>query len=238
MAGGVRNLFLTFQANNPPMKCALLASGGKDCWLAAWYASSNGLDMRAVVTFIPRKTDSYMFHGINSKLVKKQARLAGIRHIQLPGSGDEKKELGELVLAFRKLRKQGYKAVITGAIESEYQKERVERACAETGLVHFAPLWRKKQEQVLEELLDSGEDAVIVAVAADGLGEEWLGRKISGCKGELLQLTRKRKISPIGEGGEFETFAFKSPLFKREMRIREKKKIWDGTSGFLELDAE
>ncbi len=217
------------------MKCAALLSGGKDGWLAAWYAVSSGLEISAIVTFVPASLDSFMFHGINSKLVKKQARLAGIRHIEVKTSGKKEKEEKELINTFSKLRKLGFEAVITGAIESEYQRERVERACVESGLVHFAPLWHKKQEQVLEEMLESGLDAIIVAVAADGMGKEWLGRRISESKKELLRLSDKRGISVIGEGGEFETFVFKSPLFKKELEISKSKLIWKGSSGFLEL---
>ena len=217
------------------MKCAALLSGGKDGWLATWYAISSGLEVAAIVTFVPARLDSFMFHGINSKFVKEQAKLAGIKHIEIQTSGEKEKEGEELVQSFLQLRKKGFEAVITGAIESEYQRERVERACVESGLVHFAPLWHKKQEQVLSELIDSGLDAIIVAVAADGMGKEWLGKKISESEGELLKLSEKRGVSIIGEGGEFETFVLKSPLFKREIGISKSKIIWKGSSGFLEL---
>ncbi len=217
------------------MKCAALLSGGKDGWLALWYAISSGLEVEAIVTFVPKKLDSFMFHGINSKFVKEQAKLAGIKHIEIQTSGEKEKEGEELVQSFLQLRKKGFEAVITGAIESEYQRERVERACIESGLVHFAPLWHKKQEQVLGEMPDSGLDAIIVAVAADGMGKEWLGKRISESKEGLSRLQSTRHISPIGEGGEFETFVLKSPLFKREIGISKSKILWKGSSGFLEI---
>ncbi|MFH1470658.1 MAG: diphthine--ammonia ligase [Candidatus Micrarchaeota archaeon] len=217
------------------MKCAALASGGKDGWLAVWYAMTSGLEIGAIVTFVPASLDSFMFHGINSKWVGRQAKLAGIRHIEFKTSGEKEREAEELVLAFAHLRKLGFEAVITGAIESEYQRERVERACVESELVHFAPLWHKQQGQLLEEMLGSGHDALIVAIAADGMGKEWLGRRISESKEELLKLSAKRGISAIGEGGEFETFCFKSPLFTRELKITKSKTILSGASGVLEI---
>ncbi|PIY59901.1 hypothetical protein COY95_04635, partial [Candidatus Woesearchaeota archaeon CG_4_10_14_0_8_um_filter_47_5] len=96
------------------MKCALLASGGKDCWLAAWYAISSGLDAKAILTFVPARPDSFMFHGINSKLVEKQAKSAQIRHIGITTSGEKEREQQELEEAFRKLKNLGFEAVITG----------------------------------------------------------------------------------------------------------------------------
>ncbi|MFH0817424.1 MAG: diphthine--ammonia ligase [Candidatus Micrarchaeota archaeon] len=218
------------------MKCAALVSGGKDGWLSVWYAQSSGLSVEAIVTFIPKKLDSFMFHGINSKLVKEQARLAGMKHIEFLTSGEKEKEQKELEAAFSKLRKLGFEAVITGAIESEYQRERIERAGVESGLVHFSPLWHKNQTQLLEEILESGHDAIIVAVAADGMGKEWLGKRISECKGGLLRLNKANLISPIGEGGEFETFATESPLFKKKIEIKKAKVIWEGSSGFLVME--
>ncbi len=218
------------------MKCVALLSGGKDGWFAAWYSVCSGLQVELLLTFVPARSDSFMFHGINSKLVKKQAKLAGIRHMEIKTTGEREKEESELILAFKKIKKLGFEAVISGAIESEYQRERIERACVESGLVHVAPLWHKNQKQLLEEMLESGTDAIIVAVAADGMGKEWLGRKISECKGELFELNEKRGISVIGEGGEFETFCFKSPFFKRELKIKKSRVVWKGSAGALRIE--
>lgn len=217
------------------MRCAALASGGKDGWLAAWYALCSGLAVERIITFSPPNTDSFMFHGINAGLVKEQAKLAGIEHMEVRSSGKEESELGELVQAFKHLKREGFSGIISGAIESEYQRERIERACVESGLVHFSPLWHKRPKILLNELLECGMDAVIVAVAADGMGEEWLGRRISENKEELLELNRKHSISPIGEGGEFETFVVKFPLFKKEIKIEKTEIIWKGSAGFLEI---
>ncbi len=218
------------------MRCAALVSGGKDGWLSCWYAISNGLNVSRIITFLPERRDSFMFHGINSVLVKQQAMAACLEHEEIISSGEKDGDDYILTETFRKLSNGGFMGVVTGAVESEYQRERVERACVESGLVHFAPLWHKEQKKLLCEFLESGTDALIVSVAADGMDASWLGRKLSGCKEDLLKFCEKRNISPIGEGGEFETFVFRSPLFLKELVVGKSKVTWSGSSGFLEIE--
>ena len=44
-------------------------------------------------------------------------------------------------------------------------------------LVVLAPLWRKDQDMVYDEMVSAGIEAVIAGVFAEGLDGEWLGRR-------------------------------------------------------------
>ena len=48
-------------------------------------------------------------------------------------------------------------------------------------------------------------------------------------------LSKKYKINPAGEGGEFETFVLDSPLFKRKLSISNSLKHFSRDSGRLEI---
>ncbi|MFH1448429.1 MAG: diphthine--ammonia ligase [Candidatus Micrarchaeota archaeon] len=217
------------------MRCSALVSGGKDGWFAVWYAISSGLSVEGILTFTPEKKDSFMFHGINTELVRRQAKLSGIPCSLVASSGNKEDDECTLVSEFIRLKHDGFEGVVTGAIESEYQREQIEIACIESELVHFAPLWHRDNGLLLDEMMDSGLDAIIVSVAADGMGKEWLGKRLSECKESLLKLSAERMISPIGEGGEFETFVVDSPLFENGILIKETDVVWSGSSGLLNI---
>ena len=46
--------------------------------------------------------------------------------------------------------------MVTGAIASSYQKERVEKICKELRLKCLNPLWGMNQKRLLEELVEHG----------------------------------------------------------------------------------
>lgn len=86
------------------------------------------------------------------------------------------------------------------------------------------------------DLLKAGFEIIIVAVAAYGLDEKWLGRRINeACIEELISLNEKYGINVAGEGGEYETFVIDCPLYKKRIEIEEAVKTWDGSRGSCEI---
>ena len=76
---------------------------------------------------------------------------------------DEVEDLYELL----KLVKQEVpqvEAVSSGAILSTYQRDRVEHVCEKLRLVSLAYLWQREQKELLNEMLESGLDAILSKV--------------------------------------------------------------------------
>jgi len=124
--------------------------------------------------------------------------------------------------------------VVSGAVASKYQKARIDNVCKQLGLKSIAPLWGEKPEKLLKELLENDFEVIIVGVYALGFSQEWLGRKINEeTVQELLKLREKYGISPIGEGGEYESLVLDAPYFKRKIQILETEKVWRENQGYL-----
>ncbi|NYZ76086.1 TIGR00289 family protein [Candidatus Micrarchaeota archaeon] len=215
------------------MKVAVLFSGGKDSTFAIWLASSFGWEVKALLTILPASDSSYMFHKPNVEWTPLQAEAMDLPLIMQRSSGDKLSELDDLKSLIQSIDVDG---VVTGAIGSEYQKEKVDVICEELGLKSFSPLWHKEGEILLRELVDAGFKVIITSVSAEGLDESWLGRKIdSKCIDELLELSKKHGISIVGEGGEMETFVLNAPFFKKRIKVIKSEKKWDGVRGTLEI---
>jgi ABC transporter with metal-binding/Fe-S-binding domain ATP-binding protein len=211
------------------MEVAVLFSGGKDSTFATWLAGSFGWDIRALLAMLPASDSSYMFHKPNVELTPLQAEAMDLPIIMQRSSGDKSSELDDLKSLMQSIE---VDAIVTGAIGSEYQKEKVDIICEELGLKSFSPLWHKEGEQLLRELVGAGFEVIITSVSAEGLDENWLGRKIdSKCIDELLELSKKHGISIVGEGGEMETFVLNAPLFKKRIKIIKSERKWDGVRG-------
>ncbi|MCX8175570.1 MAG: diphthine--ammonia ligase [Candidatus Micrarchaeota archaeon] len=210
------------------MKVAVLFSGGKDSVFAAFVCQSMGWDV-VLLTVKPAEY-STMFHHPNVKWCGKQAEKMGLPiAFAKPEGRSEEDELDAMKKALRALRADG---VAAGAIESEYQKERVDRIAHELGIPSFCPIWRTGGA-LLEEQAEYFE-TYLVAVAAEGLSEDMLGRKFDRkLVGHLRSL--KPQVSPHLEGGEGETFVANAPFFSEGLRLKGWKKRFDGSAGVAEI---
>jgi ABC transporter with metal-binding/Fe-S-binding domain ATP-binding protein len=216
------------------VRIASLFSGGKDSAYALFCALQQGYDVHSLVTVAPAP-DSMMFHHPNVELTVLQAKAIGIPHTFVrPKTKASEDELDALKLA---LAKMDIDAIVSGAVESEYQKQRLDVICDELGIRSFAPLWRKEPIQLLRDMvIDAGLEILVVSVSADGLEKEWLGRKLDGkAIDELAQLQKSHGVHPIFEGGEGETFVTYAPFFSKRIKLEKSEINWGGSAGTMEI---
>jgi len=197
------------------MKIGVLTSGGKDSLFAAFKALKQGNEIACLITLKPKNPESFMFHVPNLHLVPLQAKAMKTSLISMPSSGEKEKELIDLKKALMKAKKDyDIAGVVSGALASNYQKTRVDRICKELGLKSLAPLWHANPEKYLNELIEEKFDAIVVGIAALGLNESWLGRKLDKqAVKELIDLEKKLGFHAAFEGGEAETLVLSCPLF-------------------------
>ncbi len=201
------------------MKTAILFSGGKDSCLALYHALKF-TEVKCLITVISENPASYMFHTPNIILAEKQAEAIGLPIIIKKTKGEKEKELMDLEKAIKKTKKEyAIEGVVTGAIASVYQSSRVQKICDKLELKCINPLWQRNQFELLDELLKLNFDVIIIGVFAFGL-DEFLGRKVDRkFIDDIKILNEKYKISPIGEGGEFESLVLDAEFFKKKLKI-------------------
>lgn len=211
------------------MRVAVLVSGGKDSVLALHHVLREGHEVKYLVSMIPLREDSWMFHYPNIRLVDLLAEAVGIPLVKAETSGVKEEELEDLKRLIEKLDVEG---VVSGAIASTYQKTRIEGICRQLGLECVAPLWHRNPRDLLNEILDLKFEVIITGVYAYGFDEDWLGRRIDeNTVNALLELNRQYGISPVGEGGEYETLVLDAPLYKKKLRIIDAEKVWRNQNG-------
>ena len=124
------------------MKIGALISGGKDS-IAAAYKASKEHELACIIAIKSKNPESYMFHIPNIELVKLQAKAMELPLVFLETEGVKEEELEDLKQAIE-IAKQKYKiqGIVTGAIKSNYQKERIDNICKELNIASIAPLWQ------------------------------------------------------------------------------------------------
>jgi diphthine-ammonia ligase len=218
------------------MKLGVLFSGGKDSTLALHKAAEKE-QVTCLITLQSKNPESYMFHTPNIDLAGLQAEALGLPLVAEVTAGKKEEELQDLENAIAKaIQAFHIEGVVTGAVESVYQAERVQRICNRLGVWCFNPLWKKNQKALLEELLERRFRVIISGVFAYPLDEMWLGKEIDvGIIQKLLALQKQYGISPSGEGGEIETTVLDAPLFRKKMEIVDFETSFRGNSGVFRI---
>jgi len=218
------------------MKLAALISGGKDSIYAAFKASKQN-EIACIISFKSKRDDSYMFHIPNIHLVELQAKSMDIPLISVESSGIKEKELKDIEKALETaIKKYKIEGVVSGALASNYQKERIDNICSKLKIKSIAPLWHIDPKSYLKELIENNFKIIITGIAAEGFSKDFLGHEINET---FLNKIKDLRIHHGGEGGEYESLVLDCPLFNKKLKIKSSKiEMENDCTGKLIIDAE
>ncbi|XP_053331540.1 diphthine--ammonia ligase [Spea bombifrons] len=219
------------------MRVVALISGGKDSCYNMMQCVSAGHQIVALANLRPPEAavdelDSYMYQTVGHHALELYAEAMGlplyratlkgtsldIGRSYTPHEGDEVEDLYQLLKLVKE--KESVDSVSVGAILSDYQRVRVENVCQRLGLQPLAFLWRRKQEELLDEMIANGLEAILIKVAAFGLDpDKHLGRTLEEMRPQLKKLSHKYGVHVCGEGGEYETLTLDCALFKKRVVV-------------------
>ena len=219
------------------MRLAVLFSGGKDSCFAC-YKTMGAEEVVCLITLISRNPESYMFHTPNIHLTKVQAEAIGPPLLAVETEGRKEEELTDLKRAVETAKEEyEIKGIVTGAILSAYQTTRIQKICDAASLRCLNPLWHMDQAEYMKEFISSGFKALISGVFAYPLDASWLGRTLDEeSLEELMKISEKFGISLAGEGGEFETFVYDGPIFKKRIEVLKASKAYKNYSGIYRIE--
>jgi len=170
-------------------------------------------------------------HGISSSLLRLQAEAIAIPIVQRKTTWKNyEEEFKKSLLGFKR---EGIRAGVFGDIDLEEHRNWVEKLCREIGIMPILPLWKEKREELLDEFIREGFKAIVVATQAHLLGKEWLGREIN--EKFVEDLKALGNIDLCGEKGEYHTFVYDGPIFRKSIKFTDGEKVLKDNHWFLEL---
>jgi uncharacterized protein (TIGR00290 family) len=209
-------------------------SGGKDCCLAVHRAVASGLDVVYLANTVSGDGERSRSHGISAAVIKKQAEALDIPIMQQRTEGDNYE--AQFVTMLKVFKKEGIEGGVFGDIDFNAHREWIERVCREGGMTPYLPLWEEDQKKLVEEFIDAGFVAMIVAAKAEFFGDEILGQIIDrDFLDRLEKISKTKKITPCGEAGEFHSLVIDGPLFKKRLEITESRHVEREGIHFLDV---
>ncbi len=219
--------------NDQPRDAALLWSGGKDSALALHHSriSHPGVRVARLVTCVSQAYDRVSMHGVRRRLIENQAEALGLplEFVVIPshdsaccptaqtGPGTDfppnDAYSRTILAALGRLKEEGVEVVVFGDIFLEDLRAYRDRLLGFAGLEGCYPLWGRDPAGLYDEFVALGFQAVVVCVDAGRLPAAACGRPLTPAfRGSLPE-----GVDPCGERGEYHTFVFDGPLFRRRV---------------------
>ncbi len=192
-------------------------SGGKDSALAL---SRLPPPYRAValLTNLDVTHDRVSVHHTPRRLVEQQAAALGlpIRWVALPPQPTNAEYESLTAAALHPYHAQGVRHIVYGDIFLADIRRYREAQLAALGWRGIYPLWELDTHQLLHEFLSSGFQALLTCVDTTQLDAACAGRTLDAALAAQLPAG----CDPCGENGEFHTFVYAGPLFRRPVPVR------------------
>jgi len=197
------------------MKKAIFSwSGGKDSAMALHTLRQEGAyEIPALLTVITRDYGRISMHGIREELLDMQAESIGIplEKIYITKSSTNDEYERNMAGALERHKSLGVETVGFGDIFLEDLKRYREERLAEAGMRGIFPIWKRDSRELANAFIDLGFKAVITCVDSKALDGKFAGRFYD--KKLLSELPGT--VDPCGENGEFHSFVYDGPIFKR-----------------------
>lgn len=207
------------------MKKAILAwSGGKDSAYTLYKVlQEKEYEVVGLMTTINAQFQRISMHGIHEDVLEAQANSIGIPLIKMfvsEGTYDEyEKKMEEVLLKFKS---EGVVHVIFGDIFLEDLRKYREDNLKKVDMEAVFPIWGMDTTEQLNNFLTAGFKTKICCVNDAYLGESFCGKDISRSLIEEMS----NDVDPCGENGEFHTFCYAGPFFKKPLELELKEVVY------------
>jgi uncharacterized protein (TIGR00290 family) len=189
-------------------------SGGKDSALCLHkILLKQQYDVLCLLTSISEQYQRISMHGVRVELLDAQADSIGLPSIkmQIPEMATMENYERVMTATLTELKTRGATAAIFGDIFLEDLRQYREKKLAELNLKGVFPLWKIPTNKLIREFLDLGFKTIITCVNEKYLDKSFAGRIIDS---DFLN-DLPGNVDPCGENGEFHTFVFDGPIFKK-----------------------
>ena len=207
-------------------------SGGKDSCLALYHAISQGGCPRFLLTMLREDGQRSRSHGLAITVLQKQASALGIELILRSASRNDYEQT--FISVLQEFKKEGVQAGVFGDIDLEPHREWTERVCSVVDMQSHQPLWKKQRRDLIDELLEAGFKATIVAAKDGVLDKQFLGKTLDA---DTICEIEKAGIDLYGEEGEYHTVVTDGPIFSAPIDLNMKTQVLRNGYWFLEVDA-
>jgi uncharacterized protein (TIGR00290 family) len=200
-------------------RCLISWSSGKDsAWLVHVLRSTAGIDIGGLLTTINEPAQRVAMHAVRVELLEAQADALDLPLWKVPIPSPCTNEAYEHAMgdAVSRAVSEGFTHVAFGDLFLEDVRRYREERLAGTGLVPLFPLFGSDTSALARQMIASGLAARITCVNPAVLDRRFAGRNFDAA----LLAELPAAVDPCGERGEFHSFAYAGPMFRKPIPIQ------------------
>jgi uncharacterized protein (TIGR00290 family) len=191
-------------------------SGGKDSALALYELQSR--HDHEIVSLLTTLTEDYYrisMHGIRSILLEQQANSLDlpIEKVYISKNSSNEEYEAKMREVLQKYLTAGVSSVVFGDIFLEDVRKYREENLSKMGMKAIFPIWERDTTELAHRFIDLGFKAVITCVDSNVLDKIFICRLFD----EQFLSELPATIDPCGENGEFHSFVYDGPIFKKRV---------------------
>lgn len=193
-------------------------SSGKDSAFALYkILQEEKYDVPALLTSINEEFQRISMHGVHVSLLEKQAENLGIPLIkmELPKEPSMEEYRQIMTKTMTGIQAKGIHYSVFGDIFLEDLRKYREDQLNAIGMKAVFPLWKHNTSELIHEFLDLGFKTIVTCVNGSYLDKSFAGRIID----QKFIDDLPENVDPCGENGEFHTFTFDGPIFKKPVQF-------------------
>ena len=199
-------------------------SGGKDSAYALYkLLKSTEYEVRFLLSTFNGNNQRLSMHGVREELIDAQASNIGIPLIKMTvyeGNNEEYEDSMSEVL--QSVKNSGINIIAFGDIFLEDLRLYRENQMKLIGMECLFPVWKINTLNFVNQFLKEGFKTITCCVNDVYLDESWCGRIVD----ENFIHDLPIGVDPCGENGEFHSFCYEGPIFKKPIPIRTGEKIY------------
>ena len=201
-----------------PERVLVAWSSGKDSAFSLHVLREQGVEVTGLLTTISDAFDRVAMHAVSMSLLRAQADAVGLPlvEVRIPSPCPNQAYEAAMAEALAGARERGTTAVAFGDLFLEDVRRYREERMSGTGLRPLFPLWGRPTRELALEMIAVGQKAVLTCVDPKALPRELAGRAFDGSLLDELPAA----VDPCGENGEFHSFAWDGPAFRRPVPVR------------------
>lgn len=199
-------------------KVWLAWSSGKDsAWALHLLRGTDGIQVTALHTTVTEPYARVSMHAVRVSLLEAQADSAGLplHKVLIPAPCTNEVYEAAMAEALGEARGQGVSAIAFGDIFLADLRDYRERQLARVNMEALFPLWHRDSHALAAEMMRAGLRAYVTCLDPRKLPVDLIGAAFD----EAFLARLPAGIDPLGENGEFHTFAWDGPMFRNPIPV-------------------
>jgi uncharacterized protein (TIGR00290 family) len=200
------------------MKTLVSWSSGKDsAWLVHVLRQDPAVEIAALLTTVNESAKRVAMHAVREDLLEAQADALGLPlwKVGIPSPCPNDVYEHAMRGAVARAVEEGFTHVAFGDLFLEDVRRYREARLADTGLTPIFPLFNSNTSVLARDMIAGGLGARLTCVDPRVLDRSFAGREFDA---DLIR-DLPPSVDPCGERGEFHSFAYRGPMFRRPIPI-------------------